>query len=189
MPESEARFEHTHAAILAAGQAQFRAKGYRGTSLRDVMGAAGMTIGGFYAHFESKSDLFRACFEKAGETGFARLLGGVGKGEWLKPVHRYLSEGHIGAKADGCPLAALLSELDQLREDGPLPMVDAYLSRFGRELAKLGADRERVFALLALMVGALGLARAVSDPKLKDKIVTQALQAAKAIAGAEKETR
>lgn len=178
---ADEKFDSTHQAILQAGQKAFRQKGYRGTSLRDVMGAAGLTVGGFYAHFESKSDLFRACFEKAGETGFTRVMAGAGKGEFLKPVERYLSAPHIQSKSEGCPLAAMLSELDQLKQDGPLPMVDAYLTRFGRELARLGADKDRVFALLSMMVGALALARTVSDAKLKDQIIGQALQVAKSL--------
>lgn len=188
MTATDEKFVQTHDAILQAGQKLFRQKGYRGTSLRDVMAAAGLTVGGFYAHFGSKSDLFRTCFEKAGETGFARVMAGAGKGEFLKPVQRYLGEPHIQAKAEGCPLAAMLSELDQLKEDGPLPMVDDYLARFGRELARLGADKDRVFALISMMVGALALARAVTGTKLKEQLVGQALQAAKSFA-AEKPSR
>lgn len=183
MNGSDERHRQTHEAILLAGQKMFRQKGYRGTSLRDVMGAAGLTVGGFYAHFDSKSDLFKACFEKAGEAGYARVMAGAGKGEYLKPVHRYLSEAHIQAKAEGCPLAAMLSELDQLREESPLPMVDAYITRFGRDLARFGADPDRSLALVALLVGALALARAVGDPGLKDRIISQALHTAKFLAG------
>lgn len=179
---AEERFSQTHEAILGAGQRLFRRKGYRGTSLRDVMGEAGLTVGGFYAHFGSKSDLFRACFETAGKTGLARVMAGAGKGEFLKPVHRYLSEAHIAAKAEGCPLAAMISELDQVQEDGPLPMVDAYLGRFSKEMVRLGADKEKVLALYALMLGTLTLARAVTDPRLKENLVAQSLQAARSFA-------
>lgn len=182
MSAPDERFTRTHEDILAAGQRLFRRRGYRGTSLRDVMGEAGLTVGGFYAHFDSKSELFRACFQKAGETGLARVLAGAGQGEFLKPVHRYLSEAHIAAKAEGCPLAAMVSELDQIQADGPLPMVDAYLARFSREMARLGADKEKVLALYALMLGALTLARTVTDPKLKENLIAQSLQAAKSFA-------
>lgn len=179
---SEAQRSQTHAAILAAGQRLFRRQGYRGTSLRDVMSEAGLTIGGFYAHFESKSDLFRACFEKAGEMGLQRVMAGAGKGEFLKPVQRYLSESHIQAKSEGCPLAALISELDQIQADGPLPMVDAYLNRLSKEMVRLGADKERVLALYAMMLGGLALSRTVTDPKLKESLLTQCLRTARTFA-------
>jgi TetR/AcrR family transcriptional repressor of nem operon len=153
------------------------------------MGEAGLTIGGFYAHFESKSDLFRACFEKASEVGFQRVMAGAGQGEFLKPVQRYLSEPHVQSKAEGCPLAALISELDQIQADGPLPMVDAYLNRLSGELVRLGADDERVFALYAMMLGALTLARAVSDSALKERILTQSLRTAKAFSAGESQEK
>jgi TetR/AcrR family transcriptional repressor of nem operon len=181
-PAVDPRFAETHEAILAAGQRLFRQKGYQGASLRDIMGAADLTVGGFYAHFDSKAALFKACFDKASEAGAARVMAGAGKGEFLKPVHRYLSEAHVAAKAEGCPVAAMLTEFDRIREETPLPMVDAYITRFGKELARLGADPDRSFALVSMMVGALALARGVTDSKLKDRIISQALASAKTFA-------
>ncbi len=50
--------------ILASGLELFPAKGFHGTSLRDIVRLAGVSKGGFYHHFESKEELFAAVVER-----------------------------------------------------------------------------------------------------------------------------
>lgn len=179
MSEKKAdRHARTHAAILKSGGRRFREKGYAATSLRDVMGDSGLTVGGFYAHFKCKSDLFAACFRQAAAEGSEKLFSEVGPGKYLETVKRYLGDRHVRDKGGGCPLAALLSELDQFQRENLSPLVEATVTGFSRELVLRGADPERVLGLLALMLGALTLARSVKDESLHRQILKQSLDAA-----------
>ena len=58
MPQNPARTARTRAEILDHAGRLFRLRGYAGTNIDDIMLAAGLTRGAFYAHFESKDDLF-----------------------------------------------------------------------------------------------------------------------------------
>jgi AcrR family transcriptional regulator len=52
------RGEHTRAEILAAAHQLFIAKGYHGTSMREIARLSGTALGGIYNHFPSKEDIF-----------------------------------------------------------------------------------------------------------------------------------
>lgn len=176
--EKADRHARTHTSILESGSRRFREKGYAATSLRDVMGDCGLTVGGFYAHFPSKSDLFAACFRKAATEGAGKVFAGVGPGRFLESVGRYLGDRHVADKAGGCPLAALLSELDQFRKENASPIVEDYVKAFSMELVLRGTDPDRALGLLAMMLGALTLARSVPAGSLQKEILRQSLEAA-----------
>lgn len=178
METQDIRFCETHASILMAGQKLFQEKGYAATSLRDVMGAVGMTVGGFYAHFGSKAQLFEACFRKAGATGSARIFAGLDQGGFQEAAARYLSPKHVANKGGGCPLAALASDLDQYLKVNPVPLAEEYLSHFRAGLTACGADTRQCLALIAMLLGALTLARSVTDASLRESILSQTLSAA-----------
>jgi hypothetical protein len=86
----------------------------------------------------------------------------------------------IENKSHGCPLAALISDLDRFQKDNAIPILDEYLKKFGCSLGDCGADQEStlaLFALLALLVGALTLARSIQDGDLRERIIEQSLHA------------
>ena len=59
----------TRRRIVEAASKGFRRRGVDGVSVSDIMAEAGLTVGGFYRHFESKEDLFQEALEEAmGET-------------------------------------------------------------------------------------------------------------------------
>jgi TetR/AcrR family transcriptional repressor of nem operon len=142
----------------------FRERGIESVSVGEVMATLGMTAGGFYRHFESKEALAaEACAAAFAGSGLAQEPAGSPEGM----LRRYLSKAHRDAPGAGCPMPALAS--DMARQ--PAPVRRAYtegvrdaISRIGR-LAP-GADPGARLALLAAMVGALALARAVNDEKL-----------------------
>ena len=61
---SESRGENRREALLDAAAAMFAAKGYDGTSIRDIAGAVGMLPGSLYYHFKSKEELLLAVYRK-----------------------------------------------------------------------------------------------------------------------------
>src|SRR3954471_10244003 len=104
----------THERILRTAAAAIRRHGYDGVSVADIMKEAGLTHGGFYAHFESREAMLAEALERAGAESLETLSGSVEAApsrEALEAlVASYLSERHLASPEAGCTLAALGSE-------------------------------------------------------------------------------
>jgi TetR/AcrR family transcriptional repressor of nem operon len=155
----------TRRRIVEAASRLFRARGIDAVSVADVMGSLGLTVGGFYRHFESKEALLAEAIASASEQSAGRKLS----------IDGYLSMAHRDDREHGCPVAALCSEVPHQGR--------AVQTAFGRAIAQLisaieaaapGLERERATAVAAQMVGALMLARATRDAKLAREILETA---------------
>jgi len=164
----------TRRRIVEAASRLFRARGIDAVSVADVMGSLGLTVGGFYRHFDSKE----ALVIEAIETASAQSTGRKGSAEQL--LDGYLSMGHRDDREHGCPVAALCSEVPHQGR--------AVQKAFGRAVGQLigsieaaapGRDREHAVADAAEMVGALMLARATPDGALAREILDTAKRAIK----------
>ena len=162
----------TRQAVLKEASRAIRAAGPVNVSVAAVMARAGLTHGGFYAHFESRDALLAASVEAAFADSALRLerAGGGGgadpRAALASYVTAYLAAGHVPERARGCPLAALATDMPRLNEDAREHFA-AGLGRIAARLASLleeaGIAEPQVAAASALaeMVGALALARAV----------------------------
>src|SRR6267378_3266972 len=101
----------TRKRIVDAASAEFRKQGIAATGLAEIMAAAGMTHGGFYRHFTSKDELVAETTAAAAEKLKRKLLSAASKGGIKSVVGTYLSIAHRDHPEQGCPLAALGSEL------------------------------------------------------------------------------
>jgi TetR/AcrR family transcriptional regulator, transcriptional repressor for nem operon len=166
------RKEKTRATILGAAGKVFRREGYHAAGVDKVMAEAGLTAGGFYAHFESKQALLAEALEHAAADAGERLVPsteGLSGREWVESfLGRYLSLEHCRVIEDGCPLAALVSEV--ARAEGPVKerfetLVRGIVSELGSHVGACGSPscEERALAAVAMCVGGLGLARCVPD--------------------------
>ena len=158
----------------------FRRKGYAGAGVDAVMGEAGLTHGGFYAHFDGKEALFAETVTRALGRTVEILEKEAGDREgvaWLRvAVRRYLSRPHLEAVEEGCPMPALVSELGRAG-DAPREAFEARMLTLLADVAKkvppgpgLEPD-DRALATVALCVGGISMARAVKDPALADRIL------------------
>lgn len=168
--------ERSRRRIVAAATRRMRGNGIAGTSVAEVMADAELTHGGFYRHFASKEELLAAALDEA----FSELLlplesvaDTAKHADALRQfVARYLSAEHVAAPAQGCPIAALSTEIG--RETGPVKAAFATgVSRTvqaldGRVEANAGARRDATLALLMQLVGAVVLARASGPPLSED---------------------
>ena len=155
----------------------YRERGVDGVSVADVMSAIGMTVGGFYRHFESKEALVEeACgraFDEAREAQDAALAASAADSDALAVLlGRYLSRGHRDAPATGCPVPALLSTVARQ----PAPVRRMFTDAVRRRLARIealapAAEPEAQLAAVASMFGALALARAVDDEALSTRLL------------------
>lgn len=181
MRYNETRKQETRAKVLQAAARALRAKGPHQLGVAEVMAEAGLTHGGFYAHFKSKDDLLGAAIEEAFSAGrglFKRAADGKGPQEaLLNYVDRYVSMAHRDAPERGCPIAALTSDLPRLPEparqvfdDGVRGLISNIAERLPFPVEKAQAEAG---SLLSEMVGALGLARAVSDADLAETLLAQ----------------
>lgn len=163
--------------ILESAGVLLREKGISGASVAGVMDGAGMTVGGFYAHFPSKRSLVaEALLETMRRTrGLLAAAAGDRQGaDWVNAVARsYLSRQHRDSPETGCPLPAILGEVargdPEVREALAVALgetVEELASRL-RAAGVEDGDGEAA-AVLATMVGGLSLARALRGSELSD---------------------
>lgn len=189
-----ARYDPTHKqetrkAILKAAARAIRTGGPERVSVADVMGEAGLTHGGFYAHFRSKEALVSAAitamFESAGRKSARWTEGLDGLSAFNAFVDRYLSSDHRDDPGQGCPMTTLSA--DVARSGGEAQAAfDAGVARLIAGIARrllIDDDEGRASlaaSLVAEMAGAVTLSRAVSDPALSDRLLDASRAAVKA---------
>ena len=166
--------------ILASAGSLVRGKGISGASVAGVMEGAGMTVGGFYAHFPSKKALVEEAMRETLRQSRGNLEAGAHDlrgAEWVMAAARaYLSRAHRDHPEAGCPLPATLGEIS--REDPAVREVlarelNAIVSEIAVHLEEAGVENPRgeAMALMAEMVGGLTLARALKDTSLSDAVL------------------
>jgi TetR/AcrR family transcriptional repressor of nem operon len=176
MPPSPGHTARVRAEILHHAARLFRLRGYAGTNIDDVMLAAGLTRGGFYAHFRSKDALF-AEVVGAGHGLVARLR--VPGAQVADVLDSYLSREDSPANLRDCTLAALAGDVAR----APLPAQLAYANVLHALIGELARGRARKLdadatAAAILAVGGLGLAQASGDRRLSDWLLRCARRAA-----------
>ena len=180
--------EHSHEKIKASAARLLRRDGFRGTSVRKVMAAAGFTGGGFYAHFPSKETLLQEAFSSAirqKRKSLAGVLAGAPASGYLDAFLRaYLTAAHRDSLEDGCPYAALLSELPRagrrvrarVREDF-LHGLESFVERMKQ--GEPGKAREVAILALCLSFGALAMSRTLAGYPEADELLRVASSAGK----------
>jgi TetR/AcrR family transcriptional repressor of nem operon len=172
--------ERTRARVLKEAAKAIRAEGPHRVGVAGVMAKAGLTHGGFYAHFASKDDLVLAAMSQMfaeASAKFDRLTQGKPPSAALRGyIVFYLSRQHRDARDTGCPLPSLSADLPRLgvavRQQFAAGFSDV-TARISGLLSALGRPDAGMLASSALaeMVGALSLARSVADPKQSDAIL------------------
>ena len=174
--------EETRRRILAAASEAFRERGVEGTGVDLIMRRAGLTHGGFYAHFSDKSALVaEACtqvFEDA-VINLERISSHPSAAKRARIlVDSYLSNRHRDNRGSGCLVVAVAADMARLDGPGKAAFAkgfETHLERLGRAL-RLSDDptenRDRVTHLMATLVGALLMARSVDDPVRSDALLS-----------------
>ncbi|MES2579620.1 MAG: TetR/AcrR family transcriptional regulator [Pseudomonadota bacterium] len=176
------RKEITHARIVETAARAIRRSGYDGTGVADIMKEAGLTHGGFYAHFASRDAMLAEAADQAGEETVAiakKVFAEVPEDQALQALMQvYLSKEHMANIETGCSLAALGSEMPRqapevrkastCRVKEMIALIKSRLS--GRQ------SNEKALVMFSTMVGTLLLARAVEDPELSEAFLQAALK-------------
>jgi TetR/AcrR family transcriptional repressor of nem operon len=172
----------THTRILSAAMGLFRQEGLSGTSVERVMRAAGLTVGGFYAHFASKDALLAEALRHLLRRNRDTWLAGLGPlqgTEWLSHFARRYLNRHMRDSDEGCAIPSVLSELTRTE-----PLLQGVLAEgLGSLLDSMEqhlpprpgvTPRQQAVATLALLVGALTLSRATASQPLSDELLEAA---------------
>ncbi len=158
----------TRERILRAASRHFRNKGGKGLAIADLMRQLDLTHGGFYKHFDNKQQLLAEAIAKGfdeTEVAFTNAVSKAKPGSELKTIIEHcLSLEHCSNRGDGCPMAALASEIARYPRAIRVEIDRAMQKRLKRMANLLpGAtekERERnCLILLSGMVGALTLAQ------------------------------
>jgi len=177
--------QKTRTKVLQAAAKAIRTDGPHRVAVAGVMADAGLTHGGFYAHFASKDELVAAAIEHMFDEARAhvqRETEGRGPSEGLAAyIDFYLSKKHRDARGAGCPIAALASDLPRLDDAAREQFaagVQRLTGRLSEKLAVLGhanADTE-AHSMVAELVGALSLARIEPNAKRSNAILIASRQ-------------
>jgi TetR/AcrR family transcriptional repressor of nem operon len=182
MGHSKVEKAKTHKRIVGIASKRFREEGLAGIGLADLMKEAGLTVGGFYKHFKSRDALVAEAVGSALGTWKDRLDAAAAGGPpvtYESLIDNYLSEAHRDHPGTGCPVGALAGDIARsdkriravvtrkIREDIELV---ATLIRGTNEKGKSAARGQAMLTYCAL-VGAIGVARAVSDKQLSREIM------------------
>ncbi len=181
----QSRKEASHERILQAATRAIRRSGYAGAGVADIMREAGLTHGGFYAHFDSREAMLAEAADRAGAETVGTLDGFAAavprEDAYRTLLKTYLSSKHRELVETGCPVAALGSEMPRQAPDvrhaatrrikDMIDLVARYAPDGGTE-----AGRRRALTTTATMIGSLILSRAVDDPQLADDVLSAALE-------------
>jgi AcrR family transcriptional regulator len=161
------RRERSRAAILEGAARMVRARGFEGASVGEVMRAAGLTHGGFYAHFEDKT----ALLAEAVATAFAERMpdfasltaAAADRGDPGLLARAYLSGPRVAEIAGGCPAAPLMAEVPRQAPPVRAAFEHGCAEMAGHLSAVPGLEGPRAWGALAALLGAVALLRAMRD--------------------------
>ena len=182
----------SHRSIESAAARLLRREGTTGASVRKVMTEAGLTIGGFYAHFPSKDGLIRDAFSAAIAQRRRFVAKALGDSRGADVIDRflevYLTREHRDNRETGCPYAALLSDLPRSSRAVRSRARDEFsasVKGFADSLDERAPEeaRAKAIAVLSLSFGALALARAFADYPEGDEVLAAAAAASKYFTG------
>ncbi|NIA54523.1 TetR/AcrR family transcriptional regulator [Massilia sp. TW-1] len=184
-PATKNRKEATHDRIVDVAARAIRRSGYDGTGVADIMKEAGLTHGGFYAHFASRDALLAEAGDRAGAESVAlaaRVAATAPPGQALqRMMQAYLSDEHMAGIETGCPVSALGSEMPRQAPEvrrAATVHIKEMIDLFARQMPGWGQreTHEQAMMLVCGLIGTAVVARAVDDPKLSEALRAASLK-------------
>lgn len=192
MPYSKTHRAKTRARVVEAARVLFNVHGYHGVTIDMVMEAADLTRGGFYNHFANKEALFAAAVDSflmgrgAKWREDARIdPTNLASDDAANMLKSYLSEEHLGAVQDQCPMIALPSDVAraslEVRESYQ-KLLEAMVWLFETSQGSQQPEaRQKALSMAAMAVGGMVLARTLPDSNLAKDVRQAALNTAKSL--------
>ncbi len=181
--------------ILRKAADAVRDAGLESVSVGKLMRSVDLTHGGFYNHFESRSDLLAQALERALVEGSksakaSQKASASPASSFETRVKSYVSRAHRDARTSGCAIAALASDVSRA-DDSARAVMSTHVDELVAQLTQSLQNKDEGDAMLAVsaMVGAVLLARVQTDPKKSDALLKSvrdrllALNQTEAVAG------
>lgn len=164
--------------IVQAARKLFNRNGFESTSVNQIMAAAGLTRGGFYNYFPSKTDLYvevLSCSDPNWKNTWEGVEIDLNAARVAPQIVRaYLSRQHFESVEDSCPMIALPSDVarGERKAKRAFEVVFGAMVRFlDRDVHNRAHDtRATAQAIAALCVGGMVVARAMDDREVADEL-------------------
>jgi len=193
MPYAAGHREQMRRKIVDSARRLFNRHGFENVSLTQIMAGAGLTHGGFYSYFNSKSDLYadalqcfftdpnwKSCWEGVKVDRAAKDAG-------AQVVRAYLSRQHYDNVEDSCPMVALPTDVARGNHQTRQAFETVFKAMVrvveGTSKGSAKARHTRAQAISALCVGGMVVARAVEDESLADELRKACTQVALSLGG------
>jgi TetR/AcrR family transcriptional regulator, transcriptional repressor for nem operon len=190
MGHSKAEKAKTHKRIVSIASKRFREDGLAEVGIADLMKEAGLTVGGFYKHFDSRDDLVAEAVGSAFGVWKRQMDAAASGGpplSYAKLIDGYLSQAHRDHPGTGCAFSALAGEIARSDKRTRALASEEIRNNF-QLIARLlpGKDkraaRSRAILIYSALVGAMVLARAESDEALSLEILNTVAELLKNLA-------
>jgi len=184
MPYPAEHRDRTRKKIVESARRLFNRHGFAGVSVDSIMGDAGLTRGGFYSYFDSKSELYAevlGCFftDPEWKNNWDGVEVDMARDAGPQIVRAYLSNQHFDNVENSCPMVALPS--DVARSDEKVKA--AFENVFQAMVRLLGRDKDKAMAIAALCIGGMVVARSLNDRCLGDRLREAATRVALELGG------
>jgi len=171
MTELKGRKAISHERIVDVASRAVRRQGFHGVNVTEVMREAGLTHGGFYAHFASRDALLSEAVRKAGAQisqvmrDQVQRLGAAGASPFRAVVETYLSMAHVRDCDNGCPVALLSGEMPRQVPEVAEPSRRLVHNLHGlvAQVMPAGTPADAAWMVTSALLGAVQLARALGD--------------------------
>ncbi|WP_413699075.1 TetR/AcrR family transcriptional regulator [Psychromonas sp. KJ10-10] len=189
MPYSKKHKEETRQSILKSANELFSSKGFSAVTVNEVMQNCSLTRGAFYAHFNSKSNLYSEALKfSATNSELAKLKPKeISSKDWLgQLLNAYLSTEHVDGERP-CPLAFLA--IDIVSQDKTAKKAYAHtFKNMNKIILDYAGDnapcnKEDILSLTSMIIGAVAVSRTIEDKDLVKNILASCRQQARLILG------
>jgi TetR/AcrR family transcriptional regulator, transcriptional repressor for nem operon len=168
--------------LIDAGGGHAKKHGFAATGMDAMAAAADVTTGSLYRHFDGKSELF-ACVVQAELQRTAERFAAADpddRAAALRALHAYLSKNHVDHPEQGCLLPSLTAEVARA-DDRVRTAFQSGLQELHATLERLTGSGGRAWALIAQSVGAVMIARAMLDGRLREEVLSAARKEGQAL--------
>jgi TetR/AcrR family transcriptional repressor of nem operon len=180
--------ETTRRRILETAAARFRKNGIEGVGVADLMAEAGLTHGGFYSHFTSREELVREAMNEASGRARINFDKRITEGGLERWIRYYLSTANRDHPEGGCAMAALGAELAR----HPAPSREGFSGNIAKVTAAVESHlpsdmdpalkKKTAVGIFATLIGALQMARTVTDLAASEQIMEAGIATAMSLA-------
>jgi TetR/AcrR family transcriptional regulator, transcriptional repressor for nem operon len=169
--------ENTRARLLEVGGALAKKDGFGTTGVDSLMAAVGLTSGAFYSHFSTKTKLLEAIVENE-LTRSVNLFADKTDAQVIAALESYLSISHVNNPAEGCAVTSLSAEVARSNIETKQTF-ERMMLQLKTVVQSHTVDENAAWAMIAQLVGAVMIARAMATEDPRKSLLEAVMQHAR----------